>query len=242
MRLCSIEGCGRKHLALGLCHAHYNRRRKGTDLDPPIQIRDPNRGCSVEGCGKKHYGLGLCCVHYANEYNPRYYQTHLDEILLQKKEYQDQHCDEISKKKKERYDLNIDKNRADAREYAKQHREERNSYKKERYSQNPDFRISMNLRVRLNNALCSQNATKTSSAVRDLGCTIPELKVYLEGLFQPGMTWENHGVHGWHIDHIRPMSSFDLTDPEQQKVACHYTNLQPLWAEENLLKGARYGG
>lgn len=77
--------------------------------------------------------------------------------------------------------------------------------------------------------------------MRDLGCTIEELKAHLESLFKPGMTWDNWGHTGdvWHLDHIIPLASFDLTDPEQVKLACHYTNLQPLWATENLQKGAR---
>lgn len=73
-----------------------------------------------------------------------------------------------------------------------------------------------------------------------MGCTPAELKSYLESLFLPGMTWENRGL--WHIDHKRPISSFDLTDPEQQKACFHYTNLQPLWAGDNLRKGAKYHG
>ncbi len=53
------------------------------------------------------------------------------------------------------------------------------------------------------------------------------------------MTWENHGRHGWHIDHIIPCAAFDLTDPEQQKKCFHYTNYQPLYTLENLKKGDR---
>lgn len=60
---------------------------------------------------------------------------------------------------------------------------------------------------------------------------------HLESLFKPGMSWENHGE--WHIDHILPLASFDLTDEQQAAKACHYTNLQPLWASENMSKGAR---
>lgn len=63
-----------------------------------------------------------------------------------------------------------------------------------------------------------------------------ELIVHLESKFRPGMTWENRGKKGWHIDHIKPLSAFDLTDPGQVSDACHYTNLQPLWWKENLDK------
>ncbi len=73
-----------------------------------------------------------------------------------------------------------------------------------------------------------------------LGCTLEEAKVYLEKQFKPGMTWKNHSFRGWHIDHKRPLASFDLTDVEQQKPAFHYTNLQPLWARENLSKNAKW--
>jgi hypothetical protein len=70
-----------------------------------------------------------------------------------------------------------------------------------------------------------------------LGCSIPELKTYLESKFQEGMSWENWGIYGWHIDHIIPLDAFNLTNREEFLKACHYTNLQPLWAEENLKKG-----
>ena len=78
---------------------------------------------------------------------------------------------------------------------------------------------------------------KNGSAVKDLGCSIDELKTYLESKFQLGMTWDNWSKDGWHIDHIKPLSSFDLTDKKQLLEACHYTNLQPLWATDNLSKG-----
>jgi hypothetical protein len=61
----------------------------------------------------------------------------------------------------------------------------------------------------------------------------------LQSKFKEVITWENHGKYAGHIDHIIPCASFDLTDPEQQKKCFHYTNLQPLWAHENLSKGAK---
>ncbi len=68
------------------------------------------------------------------------------------------------------------------------------------------------------------------------GCSAEYLKKYLETKFKKGMTWENHGRKGWHIDHIKPCASFDLSNLRQQKKCFHYKNLQPLWAEENLRK------
>jgi len=100
------------------------------------------------------------------------------------------------------------------------------------------FRLKKQLRSRLGAAI--KNNQKTGSAIKDLGCSIEELKLYLESKFLPGMAWYNWSRIGWHIDHIRPLNSFDLTDPEQFKVACHYTNLQPLWAKDNLRKGSKY--
>jgi len=82
----------------------------------------------------------------------------------------------------------------------------------------------------------NRNSFHRDAAIRELGCSLSFLKSYLQSLFKPGMSWDNHGVYGWHIDHIIPLSSFDLSDPMQFKKACHYTNLQPLWATENLKK------
>lgn len=71
-----------------------------------------------------------------------------------------------------------------------------------------------------------------------LGCRLSELASYLESRFLPGMSWENRNL--WHLDHIRPLTTFDLTDPVQLAAACHFTNLQPLWAADNLRKGHRW--
>jgi hypothetical protein len=78
--------------------------------------------------------------------------------------------------------------------------------------------------------------SKSKHTMELLGCSIEEFKIYLEKQFTKGMNWGNYGKKGWHIDHILPCASFDLTDPEQQKKCFHYTNLQPLWAEDNYKK------
>lgn len=112
------------------------------------------------------------------------------------------------------------------------------TYQKERYRADIQFRISSILRSRLKQAI--KNNFKIGSAIKDLGCSITELKSYLESKFLIGMSWDNYGLEGWHIDHIKPLSAFDLSDRKQILEACHYTNLQPLWAKDNLSKSDNY--
>jgi hypothetical protein len=115
-------------------------------------------------------------------------------------------------------------------------RERKRRYVKNRRDSDVNFRIAFNIRARVSRAL-SLNFKKTST-IKSLGCSIEQLKKYLESQFQPGMSWNNYGK--WHIDHIRPLSSFDLTCVKQFKQACHHANLQPLWARDNLCKGSKY--
>jgi hypothetical protein len=105
---------------------------------------------------------------------------------------------------------------------------------KERFLVDPGYRVTRNLRNRLWYALKGKN--KGGHMFDLLGCTLEFLWKHLEEAFLPGMTRSNYGV--WHIDHIRPIDSFDnLSDVEQQKICFHYTNLQPLWGRDNLSKG-----
>jgi 3-methyladenine DNA glycosylase AlkC len=106
--------------------------------------------------------------------------------------------------------------------------------KKRRKTNDPNFKIICNIRTAMSSVIAGNR--KTAHTEELLGCSIESLRNHLEGLFQPGMTWDNYGVHGWHIDHIIPLSYFDFNDPEQQKRAWHYTNLQPLWAADNIRK------
>lgn len=108
---------------------------------------------------------------------------------------------------------------------------------KKRSLENPVQRMMHNLRNRIYQAI--KRGSKSGSAIRDLGCTIAELKTYLESKFQPGMSWENYGQ--WHIDHIKPLSLFDLENHEDFRKAVNFSNLQPLWARDNLSKGNRHG-
>jgi hypothetical protein len=101
----------------------------------------------------------------------------------------------------------------------------------------PNKKLRHYIRCRIGDLLKGQ-IKSSESTLKLLGCSIEECWIHLESKFQPGMTRDNYGK--WHVDHIRPCSSFDLTDPEQQKICFHYTNLQPLWAIDNIKKGAKY--
>ena len=103
--------------------------------------------------------------------------------------------------------------------------------------ENPYYRLVCRLRSRLRSALQYQGALKSQSTLELLGIDRDGLRSWLEAQFKPGMTWDNMGE--WHVDHLRPCASFDLNDPEQQKQCFHYRNLQPLWAYDNLSKGAK---
>lgn len=140
-------------------------------------------------------------------------------------------------------------------EYRETHKEHRAAYKALYYAANKErvaaykaarlksdlnFKLRVALSHRARNALKLQHAKKTfQSHIKLLGCTVDQARTHIEKQFQPWMTWENHGARGWHIDHIRPLASFDLRDPAQVKQAFHFTNLRPLHWRENIQKGAR---
>jgi hypothetical protein len=110
-----------------------------------------------------------------------------------------------------------------------------NKYKKEKRKIDPNFKLISNIRSRISMVL--KGNSKCKSTMKLLGCSVEECWKHLESKFQPGMTRENHGK--WHIDHIIPCAAFDFRCPVQQLTCFHYSNLQPLWAEQNLSKGAK---
>jgi hypothetical protein len=107
-----------------------------------------------------------------------------------------------------------------------------NKKDRERYSVDYMYNMTRRVRKRLHRFLTSNNITKKNKTFELVGCSPEFLKEHLEKQFKDKMTWENRNL--WHIDHIIPLSSAK-TEEELYKL-CHYTNLQPLWAEENLKK------
>ncbi len=103
-----------------------------------------------------------------------------------------------------------------------------------RLAQYPHEKIKRSLRSRCLQAI--KGKYKSATTQKLLGASFEEARKHLEKQWQDGMSWDNYGLHGWHIDHIIPLSHFDLTVAEEQTKAFHYTNLQPLWAKDNLRK------
>jgi hypothetical protein len=151
-------------------------------------------------------------------------------------------------KNKEKVDLyykNYRKNNKEilktrSKSYREKNKEKINSYFKYLYKNDSNYKIYKTIKRRILLAIKEQKAIKNLRTLVLIGCSLEQLKQHLELKFQSNMNWDNHGIHGWHIDHIKPLSSFDLTNEEEQKKAFHYTNLQPLWWQDNLKKSDRY--
>lgn len=164
---------------------------------------------------------------------------------VQRQQYRQAHQKEMKKYQKEYYIKNKDYINLRNKTWRDNNKEWCLEYIRKRCEE-LNFRISKNLRTRL--YLAIKNEWKSGSAVNDLGCSIEELVAYLESKFyvnpetNENMSWDNYGKYGWHIDHIKPLTAFDLSIPEQIREACHYTNLQPMWMKDNISKGGvRHG-
>jgi len=119
--------------------------------------------------------------------------------------------------------------------YYSENKEHINRHTKERRRIDFNFKLTSNLRNRITKVL--KGLTKSKRTMELIGCTIDELWIHMESKFTDGMTRKNYGK--WHVDHIKACAKFDLTNPKQQQICFNYTNLQPLWAIDNIRKGAK---
>ncbi len=153
--------------------------------------------------------------------------------------YRQEYKDILRQKSKEKYQKQKNVILIRNRKWRRKNRNKLRIYERKLLKENVQRKLSQRLRSRIRNIL--HGVCKKSKPTMDLiGCSANFLIKYLEIQFQPGMTWKNYGQFGWHIDHIIPCSAFDLTDFKQQEKCFHYTNLQPLWAIDNLSKGKTY--
>lgn len=133
---------------------------------------------------------------------------------------------------------NIEKVRAYKKAYREKNRAKINSYEKQRRNSDSTYRMLTNMRTRLSKVLKTHKGVKKDSTMDLLGCTLEQFKEHISSQFTDGMTLENYGE--WHIDHIRPCASYNLSNENDQKECFHYSNLQPLWAEDNIRKSDKW--
>lgn len=167
-------------------------------------------------------------------YEKSYIAANKESRKIIKKRHCSKNKDKIKAYKKKYNSENKDLIKKTRKRYNSENKHRRNITRKEYFLKNPQAKMAERIRVNILSALRAKKATKLNNTVRLLGCTISHCLSYLESKFTKGMSWENNGNNGWHIDHIKPCASFDLSDPEQQKQCFHYTNLQPLWATTEI--------
>ena len=123
--------------------------------------------------------------------------------------------------------------------YRARHEEKLKDRERERLNTDPAYAFTRLLRSRVGKAVKAQYTKKAAKTMDLIGCTVSRLLAHLESQFLPGMTWDNYGRRGWHIDHILPCASFDLSRPAHQKKCFHYSNLRPAWSHHNEGRGSR---
>jgi len=176
------------------------------------------------------------------EYDKEYYLKNKEHKKEYDKEYNLKNKEQRSKKYKEYYLKNIEhfkEYRLKTKEYRKEwflkNKQHTRDYARNKYKTDINFKLRINCRNRIRMAL--KGNFKSASTMKLIGCTIDELRSHLESLFEPWMTWENHGL--WDIEHKKAMSNFDFRCPVQQHACCHWSNLQPMEHIANIKKGAR---
>ncbi len=180
--------------------------------------------------------LYIWCKECVAKIASKYYINNREKISLSQKEYRKNNKDKI-KIKNEKYLLNnIESKKIWSKNYYQSNKEAFNKYQNNKKASCINFKLRCNLRSRLNKLI--RQKVKTGSAVFDLGCSIQHLKLHLELFWDKGMTWDNYGNKEgqWSIDHIKPLSKFDLTDRNQLLEAVNFRNLQPMWHVDNIVK------
>lgn len=191
---------------------------------------------------KEKFYLCKCCKHIrAKERSKESYYKNREKRVEYRRKYVEERREEVNNAQREQYQIHREKRLLAKKEYLrkpevkKQKAAYARKYYKKRIKTDIQFKLTKSLRNRLKEAV--KDGAKSGSAVSDLGCSIDEFKLYIEKLFTEGMSWDNWGK--WHLDHIIPLSSVDLTVRENVLKVCHYTNIQPLWAEDNIRKGCK---
>lgn len=195
--------------------------------------RKDGKSSHCKFCQKKYYEKNATTIRLQHK---EYRKLNKDKRAESAKLWKEKNRDYILIKRKEYYENNKDKRKIYLKENKTKILDYYRNYKKNRRAQDPMYRVINNLRTRIYLACKAIQLNKSTSVNKSIGLPLSELKTYIESKFQEGMTWKNYGK--WHIDHIKPLSS--ATTEEEVIKLNHYTNLQPLWAIDNIKKSNKY--
>lgn len=182
---------------------------------------------------KNKDGLQYKCKTCTTIYNQEYYQENKEKRHAQIWVYYQENKEE-RRAKQNAYDKG---HKEERNAYRLTHKEEKATYQKDRKKKDPAYKLMCLMRTRFWSEM--KGKAKTNSVTQYLGCTKEEAWKYIESQMPEGMTRNDWGVNGIHIDHIIPLSSFDMSLESERYKAWHYTNLQPLLAKDNLSKGKK---
>jgi len=197
-------------------------------------------------------GLNNSCKTCVKKKSAIYYLNNKDKIVARYRRWMKENRNKVKEinrrskeKNKEKAQIQTkiwrEKNKEHIKDYKKIYRKkykQRNiERRRERRETEPLYNITNAVRCRINDYLKKLDVIKKNKTFEIVGCNPQQLKEHLEKQFKNGMSWDNYGFYGWHIDHIIPLSS--ATTEEEMYKLCHYTNLQPLWATENIKKGGK---
>jgi hypothetical protein len=179
------------------------------------------------------------CKECYNSQKRAFYKENKARLIDVSKGYYLANKEEVLEKKKIHHSINKENQNKKCQEYYQKHRDElikKNiQYELERRKVDPAYRARKNLRKRVRDAIKEKGFSKRTEKI--LGLNQTEFKEYIESKFTEGMTWENYGYRGWHIDHSKALSTASTI--EEMEALCHYTNLAPMWGIENMKKGNR---
>ncbi len=186
------------------------------------------------------------CKECRSKMNKEYGKNNKEKIAKRQKRYKKKNKEKIRERNKIYYKNNKEEIRVQNQKWYRKNKkrciEVGNIYRQKKLKEDIAFRIGKNISKAINQSLKTKNLSKNRRHWETLvGYTSQELKTHLESLFTEGMTWENYGFYGWHIDHVIPKTFFVFTstDDVEFKYCWSLPNLQPLWAEDNLEKGSK---
>lgn len=195
----------------------YKREWKQKNLDKAKELRRRYADRHPEIMAEKSRRYRQRHPEVVSDYNKRYREENKEKVAEIKKQWRERNKDRDNKRRNERVKNKLEQDRELAISY----------------------KLNLGMANSINHSLKGRKNGRSWESL--VGYTLKDLMAHLEARFKPGMTWENHGRSGWHIDHIRPIASFNFTSPDDPEFRECWTleNLQPLWAEENLRKGAK---